>query len=116
MTKRLIISNVRSDGTINNDKLNEAITQLKSEKEAGHDRNILDMKQVDEYMSPGKNKYASTVNESEYHNSDEYEDEISDSNKLVDASKEPIKDNHVHNTSVGTISVDSVVTGVGIIG
>ena len=35
---------------------------------------------------------------------------------MVEASKEPIKDTNVHNTSVGTTSVDSVVTGVGIIG
>ena len=66
--KSLINSNVGSDGTINNDKLNEAITQLKSEKEAGHERNILDMAQVDEYMPPRKNKDASTVNNLAYHN------------------------------------------------
>ena len=35
---------------------------------------------------------------------------------MVEASKEPIKDTRVHNTSVGTTSVDSVVTGFGIIG
>ena len=74
LAKRLINSNVGSDGTIHNDKLNEAITQLKAENEAGHERNILDMTQVDEYMSPGKNKDASTVNDSVYHNSDEHED------------------------------------------
>ena len=62
--------NVVSGGTINNDELNEAINQLKSEKEAGHERNILDMTQVDEYMSPGENKDASTVNDLAYHNSD----------------------------------------------
>ena len=35
---------------------------------------------------------------------------------MVEASKEPIKDTNVHNTSFGTTSFDSVVTGVGIIG
>ena len=35
---------------------------------------------------------------------------------MVEASKEPIKDTQVHNTSVGTTSVDSVVIGVRIIG
>ena len=39
-----------------------------------------------------------------------------DSSKKVEASEEPIKDTHVHNTSVGTTSVDSAFTGVGIIG
>ena len=81
LEKSLINSNVVSDGTINNDKLNKAITQLKAEKEAGHEFNILDMTQVDEYMSPGKNKDASTVNDLAYHNSDEYKYEISNFSK-----------------------------------
>ena len=103
-------------GTINNDKINEAITQLKAEKEAGHERNILDMTQVDEYMLPGKNKDASTVNDSSYHNSDEYEDEISDLSKHVEARKYPITDTNVSNTSVGTTSVDPAIITVEIIG
>ena len=89
---------------------------MKAEKEARHKRNILDMTQVDEYMSPGKNKDASTVNNLAYHNSDEYEDEISDLSKQFEESKEPITDTHVRNTSVGTTSVDPAVIGVGIIG
>ena len=43
LTKILINSNVKSDGTINNDKLNQAITDLKAEEEAGHERNINNM-------------------------------------------------------------------------
>ena len=70
------------------------------------------MTQVDEYMSPGKNKDESTVNDSEYHNSDEYEDEISDSDKKVEASKEPITDTHVCNTSVGILSIKQAAVGV----
>ena len=58
LTKSLINPNVESDGTINNDKLNQEITDLKAEDEAGHERNINDMTQVDEYKSPGKNKGA----------------------------------------------------------
>ena len=44
------------------------------------------------------------VKNSVYHNSDEYEDEASDSDKKVEASKYPITDTHVHDTSVGTTS------------
>ena len=40
LTKCVINPNTRSDGTINNDKLNQAITDLKAEEEAGHERNI----------------------------------------------------------------------------
>ena len=61
------------------------------------ERNKLDMTQVDDYKSPWKYKDASTVNDSAYHNSDEYEDEISDSDKKVEANKDPITDTHVHN-------------------
>ena len=69
LAKSLINPNVRSDRTINNDKLNQAITDLKAEAEAGYERNINDMTQIDEYKSPGENKDASTINDSEYHNS-----------------------------------------------
>ena len=71
MTESLIKAKVRSDGAMNNDELHKAINQLKSEKESEHERNILDMIQVDEYKLPGKNKDASTVNNSAYHISDE---------------------------------------------
>ena len=41
------------------------------------------MTQADDYKSPWKDKNASTVNDSEYHNSEEYKDEISDSDVKV---------------------------------
>ena len=107
---------VGSDGTINNDKFHKAITQLKSVMETEHERNILDMTQVDYYKSPSKDKDATTVNDSAYTFLNSYEDDISDSNKQVEVSKKPIKDTHVHNTSVVTSSVKPEVTGVVIIG
>ena len=116
MAESLIKAKFGSDGTINNDYIHKAITQLKSKKEAEHERNILDMTQVDDYNSPWKYKDALTVKNSAYTFLNEYEDEISDSDKTVEASKDPIKDTHVHNTSVGTTSVDSAITGVEIIG
>ena len=84
LTKCVINSNVGSDRTIKNDKLNQAITDLKAEEETGHESNINNMTQVDEYKSPGKNKDALTVNDSAYHNSDEFEDEIIYSDKKVE--------------------------------
>ena len=89
---------------------------MKYEKEADHEGNILNLTQVDDYKSPLKGKDATTVNDSAYTFLNSYEDEISDSGKQVEASKYPIKDTHVHDTSVGTTSVNSDVTGVGIIG
>ena len=78
LAESLIKAKVGSDGTINNYELNKAITQLKYEKEAGHEHNILDMifldernkldmTQVDDYKSPWKDKDVSTVNDSTYH-------------------------------------------------
>ena len=66
MAKSLIKAKVWSDGTINNDELHKAITKLKSEKEAEHERKILDITQVDEYKSPWKDKDATTVNDLAY--------------------------------------------------
>ena len=54
LTKSLINSNVKSYGTIKNDKLHQAIKDLKAEAEKRHERNINDTAQVDEYNSPGK--------------------------------------------------------------
>ena len=74
------------------------------------------MTQVDEYMSPGKYKDASTFNDSAYNNLDEYKDEKSDSDKKVEAGKDPVTDTHVRNRSVGIVSVKPAVFGVVIIG
>ena len=70
LAESLINSNAGNDGTINNDKLNQAITDLKAEEEAGYERNINNLVQVDEYISPGENKDSSTVNDSVYYNFD----------------------------------------------
>ena len=71
-------------------------------------------------MSTGENKYASTVNDFAYHNLDECKDEISDSSKQVEVSKEPITDTHivdrVWNLLDRIVSVKPDLTGVGIIG
>ena len=120
LTKSLINSNVESDRTIKNDKINQAITDFKSEAEEGHERNIDDMTQVDEYKLPRKNEDASTINNLAYYKSDENKVEISDSSKHVEASKEPITDTHIDdrvcNLLNAIVSVKPAVTGVGIIG
>ena len=54
-----------------------------------------------------------------YYELDEHVDTISDSNKQVDARNEPIKETHivdkVRNLSVGVVSHEPAVTGIGII-
>ena len=108
----LIKANVQSNGTINGEELHKKITLLKYEKEAEHERNISNMTQVDDYKSPWKDKDATTVNYSAYTLLNSWNDDESDLSKQVEASKELIKDTHVHDTSVGTTNVDPVVTEV----
>ena len=76
MLESLTNAKVGSDGTINNDDLHNAITQLKSEKEAEHEHNILDMTQVDDYKSPWKDKDGTTVNDTAYTFLNSYDDEF----------------------------------------
>ena len=68
-------------------------------------------------MKKGK---VSTINNLVYYESDEHADTISDSSKPVDASNDPITDTHIveeiNNLSVGIVSVEPAVIGVGIIG
>ena len=52
MAESIIKAKVGSDGTIKYEELHKAITKLKYEKEAEHERNILNMTQVDDYKSP----------------------------------------------------------------
>ena len=56
------------------------------------------------------------VNEMAYTILNSWNDDISDLSKQVEMSKELIKDNHVHDTSVGTTNVNPYFIGVGIIG
>ena len=64
----------------------------------------------------GNIKDASTIDDSAYYKSDEREVEIRDLSKQVEASKEPITDTHVRNTSVGIVGVNPAALGVVIIG
>ena len=76
------------------------------------------MMQLDEYKSPGKNKDASTINDSAYYESDDHEVEISDQSKQVEESKEPITDTRIVNRVIklSGVSVKPAVNRVGIIG
>ena len=63
MADSLIEAKFHSDGTINDEELHKAITLLKSEKEADHECNILNMIQAIDFKSPWKDKDATTVND-----------------------------------------------------
>ena len=87
MADSLIEAKVQSGGTINNEELHKSIPLLKYEKDAEHERNILDMTQVDDYKSPWKYKDATTVNDTAYTFLNSFNDEIGDSSEQAETSK-----------------------------
>ena len=103
---------------------------MKSEKEAEHEHNILDMTQVEDYKSPYKDKYSTTVNDTAYTFLNSFNDDISGSIEQVETSKEPIKDTQTIKEPItydthlvdivcylqdGPTNMDTVVTRVGIV-
>ena len=87
MNESLIEVKVGSDGTINDEDLHKAITLLKSEKEADHECNILNMTQAIDFKSPWKDKDATTVNDTAYTFLNSWNDDEIDSIKQVETSK-----------------------------
>ena len=85
MSDKIIEANVGSDGTTNNDELHKAMTILESEEEAGHERNIDNMTQEDDYRLPWKIKDATTVNDTVNNTAyiflNSFQDDISDPSK-----------------------------------
>ena len=58
MKKSLIKANIRSDGKICNDKIQQAVIDLRSELDLEHERNINSITCEDVYTSPMKKKEA----------------------------------------------------------
>ena len=62
MADNIIEANVGTEKTINYEDIHKAINILKSEEEAGNERNTKNMTQVDDYKSSWKEKDTTTVN------------------------------------------------------
>ena len=119
MTKSLIKASIEG-GKLCNEKIQQSVIDLRAELDLEQERNIKYISCDNEYTSPMKKKEVSTINDWVYYELGEHVDTISDSSKPVDASNEPITDTHIvegiHNLSVGIVSVERAVIGVGIIG
>ena len=119
MTKSLIKANIKG-GKLCNEKIQQAVIDLRAEFNLEQERNINNISCDNEYMSPMKKENLSTINDSVYYESDEHAYTISDSIKPVDASNEPITDTHIvkgiNNLLVVIVSVNLTIIGVGIIG
>ena len=97
MTKSLIKANIRSDGKICNENIQQSVFYLRAELNLEHESNINNITCEDVYTSTMIKKYAKTIDDLVYHESDEHADTIIDSSKQVDASNEPITDTHIVN-------------------
>ena len=93
MMKSLIKVNIKG-GKLCNEKIQQAVIYLRSELNLEYKRNINNISCDNEYQSPMKKKYVSTINDSVYYESDEHIDTISDSRKQVDVNNKPIKHSH----------------------
>ena len=84
MTKILIKANIEG-GKLCNEKIQQAVIDLRAELNLEHERNINNISCDNEYTSPMKKKDVSKINDSVYYESDEHANTISDSRKPVDA-------------------------------
>ena len=74
-TKSLIKANIKG-GKLGNEKIQQAVIDLRSELNLEHERKINNISCDNEYTSPMKKKDVSTINESLYYESDEHADTI----------------------------------------
>ena len=88
MLKNIIKVNNNEGGKLCNEKLRQAVIDLRLEMNVEHKRNI---NNITLYQSPMKKKDVSTINNYVYNESDKQVDTISDSSKQVDARNDPIK-------------------------
>ena len=82
-------------GKLCNEKILQAVIDLRVELDVEHECKINNISCDDLYKYSMKNKYVSTINDLVYYESDEHVDTISDSSKQVDASNDPIKETHI---------------------
>ena len=83
MTKSLIKANIEGV-KLCNEKIQQAVIDLRAVLNVEHERNINNISRDDLYKSLMKKKDVSTINDSVYYESDEHADTISDSSKPVD--------------------------------
>ena len=67
MTKIIIKANIGSDGKIWNEKIHQAVIDLRAEVELEHESNINNITSEDVYTSPMKDEKVSTINDFAYY-------------------------------------------------
>ena len=112
----LVKINNRNGEPLSNDKLRQAVSEVREETDEGHERNINKITCNTSFQSPIQSEDESTINNSVYYESDEQVDTISDSHKQVDPRSDPKADTHIFDRirklSVGTFK-PSVIGVIG---
>ena len=119
MMKSIIKGN-NEGGKLCNDKIQQAVIDLRAELNVEYESNINNISCNDFYQYYTKKKDVPTIIDYVYNKSDEHIDKISDSSKQFYARNEPIKETHIvdgiNHLSVGVVSVEPAIIGVGVIG
>ena len=95
MLDNLVKINNRNGEPLSNDKLQQAVSDVREETDEEHKRNINEITCNTSFQSPIQNKDESTINNSVYYDSDEQVDTISDSHEQVDPRSDPKADTHI---------------------
>ena len=94
---KILIKANNKGGKLCNEKIRQAVIDLRSELNVEHERNINNISYDELFQSPMKKIDVSTIRDSVYNEFNEHMDTKSDSSKQVDARNEPIKENHIVN-------------------
>ena len=116
MLENLVKKNNQNGKPFSNEKLRQAVSDVREETEAEHEHNINEITCDTSFKYPIQKKDVSTINDSVYYESDEKVDTISNSNKQVDPISDPMSETHlfdrVRKLSVGVGLFEPVVIGV----
>ena len=103
-------------GPFSNEKLRQAVSDIREETDTEHERNINEITYDTSFQSPVQNKDASTINDSVYYEPNDQVDTVSDSNKRVDPRSNPMAKTHIGNRirklSVGVGLFEPAIIGV----
>ena len=115
MLENLVKMNNRNIKILSNEKLWQAVSDVRKKLDAEYERNINKITCDASFQYPMKKKYVSTINNSVYYDLDEQVDIISDSNKQVDPRSDPMSETHIFdivcNLSVGVRIFEPAIIG-----
>ena len=95
MLENLVKINNCNGEPFSNENLQQAVSDVREETDAEHERNIKEITYNTSFQSPIQKKDVSTIKDYVYYESDEQVYTISDSNKQVDPRIDPMAETHI---------------------